>query len=160
MSDTSEGKRRVIELAWRNYDEMVASSRRLADRVAIVLGASVAGVGLMFTDVELEHVTSTSGRLALAVMAASIVGAFVCAGVVSAPRTGVIPSSTEPNRLWHYLVASGDDAGTANLLSDICLATDAEQTTCRLLSRWLVGCIAFSGTAVVASMAVKLLARG
>jgi hypothetical protein len=157
MMDSSEGRKRVLELAWKNYDEVVVTRRRLADRVAIVLGASVAGVGVMFKDIDFADVTSTLGRLALSAMFASIVGAFVCAGVVSAPRECVIPSSTDPNRLWHFLVTAGDDAGAANLLGDICVATNAEGQLSRRLSRWLVGCIALSAVAVVASMAVKML---
>jgi len=158
--DTSESKKRVLELAWRNYDEAVSSSRRVADRVAIVLGASVAGVGLMFKDIGLSAVGNGWGRVALAVMFASLVVAFVCAGVVSSPKNGVIPSGTDSNRLWHFLVAAGDDAGAANLLGDICAATAAEGLLTARYSRWLVACMVCCGIAVVASMAVKILAAG
>lgn len=155
--DTSENKKRVLDLAWRNYEGQIASRRRIADRVAIVLGAVIAAVGLMFKDVDASAVQSVARGVVLAALLASLAAAFVCAYFAWSPGPVGIPSGTDRDRLWHFLVLVEDDGSVATVLGDICKATDEEQVETARLSWWLKACMICGGVAVIASMAFKLL---
>jgi hypothetical protein len=155
--DTSENKKRVLDLAWRNYEGQVASRRRVADRVAIVLGAAIAAVGLMFKEVDVSAAATLARAAALAVLLVSLNAAFLCAYFAWAPGGVGIPSGTDRDSLWHFLVQVDDDGSAATVLGDICKATNEEQIETARLSWWLRACMACGGVAVIASMAFKLL---
>lgn len=155
--DTSENKKRVLDLAWRNYEGQASSRRRVADRVAIVLGAAIAAVGLMFKDVDAAADATCARAAALVVLLVSLNAAFVCAYFAAAPSGVGIPSGTDRDSLWHFLVQVDDDGSAATLLGDICKATNEEQAETARLSWWLRACMIFGGVAVLASMAFKVL---
>jgi hypothetical protein len=154
--DTSENKKRVLDLVWKNYEGQAMATRRVADRVAIVLGASVAGVGLMFKDITVNSLSSLGGQISLGLLLVFLLAAFVFACCAWTPSPVGIPSSTSPDRLWHFLVAVDDDASTATLISDICKATDEEEQFTLRVACWLKACMICCGLAIVASMSVKL----
>jgi hypothetical protein len=154
--DTSDNKKRVLDLVWKNYEGQVTATRRTSDRVAVVLAASVAGVGLIFKDVSIASVTSTSVRLALAVMFGSLVASFVIACKAWTPSPVGVPSGTNRDRLWYFLVAVEDDISAATLMGDICAATDEEEQTTLRASSLLRACMGCCGTSLVASIWVKV----
>lgn len=155
--DTSENKKRVLDLAWRNYEGQAASRRRISDRVAIVLGAVIAAVGLMFKDVDASAVESLARGTSLGVLLLSLTAAFLCAYFAWSPGPVGIPSGTDRDGLWHFLVQVDDDGSAATVLGDICKATDEEQIETARISWWLQACMACGGVAVISSMAFKLL---
>jgi hypothetical protein len=154
--NTSENKKRVLDLVWKNYEGQVTATRRTSDRVAVVLAASVAGIGLIFKDISMASAMSTSVRLALTVLFASLMTAFVVACRAWAPSPVGIPSGTNLDRLWHFLVAVEDDISAATLISDVCAATDEEEQTTLRIARLLRACMVLCGIAFVSSVWVKV----
>jgi hypothetical protein len=155
--DTSENKRRVLELAWRNYEGQVAATVRTKDRVAVVIGSSVAGIGLVLQGASTNAVTSTPGRLLVGIAAVALMTAFVFACRSWMPSGVGIPSSTDRDLLWHYLVNVEDDVSAATLIGDVCFATDQEERETILAAGMLQACMVCCGIAIVASVVVRVI---
>jgi hypothetical protein len=153
---TSDNKKRVLDLVWKNYDGQVAATRRASDRVAIVLGASVAGIGLMFKDIPSGTQFNLGVQVSILVMLVAMISAFVFACCAWTPSPVGVPSSTDRDRLWHFLVNVDDDCSASTLIGDICKATDEEENFTLRVTSWLKACMISCGVAVAASMAVKL----
>jgi len=75
--ETSENKKRVLDLLWKNYQDQIVSSRRFGDRVTIIVGATVGAFGLVVKLNEGNTLTSkwSLGFVVFALIALSL--AFV-----------------------------------------------------------------------------------
>lgn len=155
--DTSENKKRVINLLWRNYETQVGSTRKYADRVTIVLGATVGAIGLAVKFSDADLLSSDRAVAAFCISVVSVIGAFVCAGVSWYPKYSEHPSGTDVDRLWQYLVAVEDDESAATLMSDLCKATIAERKATLRIAFWFTACMVFCGVSLVAVMLSEIL---
>ena len=155
--ETSENKKRVLDLLWKNYQDQVLSSRRFGDRVTIVIGATIGAFGLL---VKLNEGNTLASIWSLGGMVAAVVSlsaAFFCAAMVWRPKKGEQPSGTDVDRLWKYLVAVEDDVSAATVMGDICKATKAERRATEYLARWFTRCMLCCGAALLAVIFSELM---
>lgn len=155
--ETSENKKRVLDLLWKNYQDQIVSSRRFGDRVTIVVGATVGAFGLV---VKLNEGNTLNSNWSLGFVLfalAALSGAFVCAAMVWRPKIGEQPTGTDVDRIWQYLVAVEDDVSAATLMADICKATDAEHKATSHLATWFIRCMVCCGLTLVSVIVSEVI---
>jgi hypothetical protein len=155
--DTSENKKRVLDLLWKNYQDQIASSRRFGDRVTVVIGATVGAFGLIVKLNEGNTLSTAWSVVCVVVALVSMTLAFICAAMIWSPKIGEQPSGTDVDRLWEFLIAVDDDVSAATLMADICKATRAERRATEYLAVWFTRCMVFCGLTLLAVIGSELL---
>lgn len=155
--DTTENKKRVLDLLWRNYETQVGATKRYADRVTIVLGATIGAIGLTVKFSDADLLGTDSAVISAGVCLVAIVLAFVFAGVAWYPKLSEQPSGTDVDRIWRFLVAVDDDGSAATVMGDLCKVTRSEREATRRIARLFTACMVCCGVALVSAIICEML---
>jgi len=155
--DTSENKKRVLDLLWKNYQDQIVSSRRFGDRVTILIGATVGAFGLIVKLNDGDVFSNTLGLAFVVGALIALIAGFFCAAMVWRPKYGEQPSGTDVDRLWQYLIAVEDDVSAATLMADLCKTTRAERIATEKLAVWFSRCMICCGVSLIAVIVSEVI---
>jgi hypothetical protein len=157
-SRDKEKKDRVLDLLWRNYDDQLASTRRVSDRLGIVLGATVGAIGLMLRTSEGQGLASGPALLLLVASMAFLVVAFVVLVIAWAPKQATQPSGTDVDKLWRSFVSVSDDESAANMMNDIGKATREERESTKHTGRLFAMCCVMCAASIISAIVCVVFA--
>lgn len=155
--DITENKKRVLELLWKNYESQVGATRRYADRVTIVLGATIGAIGLTVKFNDSNLLGNESAVIAAAVSLIGLVIAFVFAGAAWYPKLSEQPSGTDVDRLWGFLVAVEDDESSATMMGDLCRVTRVERAATIRIAKLFTLCMGSCGLSLISAIICEML---
>jgi hypothetical protein len=157
-SRDKEKKDRVLDLLWRNYDDQLASTRRVSDRLGIVLGATVGAIGLMLRTSEGPGLASGQALTWLVASMTFLVVAFVVLVIAWAPKRATQPSGTDVDKLWRSFVSVSDNESAANMMNDIGKATREERESTRYTGRLFATCCVMCAASIVSAIVCMVFA--